>query len=139
MYMNCALQEVMFNYLTTLSVRKCDGLKCLFSSSVARNFKKLKHLSISYCKIMEQIISTTKQDEEHNMFGELKSLKLLGLPNLARFCTGKCIEFPLLEELYIKQCDELGVFVGGPMTKSSRTEETRERVGGELSFRRQGN
>ncbi|KAK9927297.1 hypothetical protein M0R45_024488 [Rubus argutus] len=120
------MKEVMSN-LTSLSVHRCDGLKCLFSSSVAQNFKKLKHLEVSYCEIMEQIISTGEHDEEHYMLGELKTLKLTSLSNLARFCTGKCIEFPLLEELIIEDCPELGAFVGGPMTKSTRKLETGER------------
>lgn len=112
---------MMFN-LTTLSVRGCRALKWLLSSSMARNLKKLKHLKISQCKIMEQIISTREHDEEDNIFGDLKSLQLESLPNLARFCTGKNIEFPLLEKLYIKDCTQLGAFVGRPMAKSRKGE-----------------
>lgn len=108
--------------LTTLSVNGCDDLKYLLSSSMARNLKNLEHLKISNCKIMEQIVSTREHDEEDNMFSELKSLELNSLPNLARFCIGKCIEFPLLEKLNVWNCTKLGAFIGGPMTKSRKGE-----------------
>jgi hypothetical protein len=38
-------------------VNNCDGLKYLFSSTVVGSFKNLKHLAISNCAMMEEIIA----------------------------------------------------------------------------------
>jgi hypothetical protein len=38
-------------------VNNCDGLKYLFSSTVVESFKNLKHLEISNCAMMEEIIA----------------------------------------------------------------------------------
>jgi hypothetical protein len=45
----------MYN-LTSLIVDNCGGLKYLFSSTVVGCFKNLKHLEISNCAMMEEII-----------------------------------------------------------------------------------
>jgi hypothetical protein len=48
--------DSMYN-LTTLIVDNCGGLKYLFSSTVVGTFKNLKHLEISNCAMMEEIIA----------------------------------------------------------------------------------
>jgi hypothetical protein len=48
--------DSMYN-LTSLIVDNCGGLKYLFSSTVVGSFKNLKHLEISNCAMMEEIIA----------------------------------------------------------------------------------
>ncbi|PNX76196.1 putative CC-NBS-LRR resistance protein, partial [Trifolium pratense] len=54
--------------LTSLIVDNCGGLKYLFSSTVVGSFNKLKHLEISNCAIMEEIIA---KEEESNASKEV--------------------------------------------------------------------
>ncbi|XP_039691005.1 disease resistance protein At4g27190 [Medicago truncatula] len=59
--------------LTSLIVDNCVGLKYLFSSTLVESFMNLKHLEISNCPIMEDII--TKEDR-NNAVKEVHFLKL---------------------------------------------------------------
>ncbi|KAK9927547.1 hypothetical protein M0R45_024728 [Rubus argutus] len=88
--------QVVFPNLTILSINNCNDLKFLFSISMAKSLVELKHLEVSTCEIMEEIVSTRDQSNEEtidNIFCKLESLTLDGLPNLARFCTRGYIEF----------------------------------------------
>ncbi|PRQ18278.1 putative P-loop containing nucleoside triphosphate hydrolase, leucine-rich repeat domain, L [Rosa chinensis] len=90
-------RKVVFPNLTTLSVSSCDHLRFLFSFSMAQSLVELKHLIVSSCAIMKAIVSTRDQSNGENidiMFRKLKSLTLQQLPNLNRFFTESCIEFP---------------------------------------------
>lgn len=80
---------------------------------MARRLEQLKHLEISTCQMMEEIVSTSGYNQEHtdNMFCNLKYLKLQHLPSLTRFCSGSYIEFSLLETLHIEDCPRLGTFI----------------------------
>jgi len=48
--------------------QNCGGLKYLFSSSVVGCFKNLKHLEISNCPLMEEIIA---KEERNNALKEV--------------------------------------------------------------------
>ncbi|CAB4271961.1 unnamed protein product [Prunus armeniaca] len=105
--------EVLIPNLTRLILHQCDGLRFLFSCSMARRLEQLKHLEISTCQMMEEIVSTSGYNQEHrdNMFCNLKSLNLQHLPSLTRFYSGSYIEFSLLETLHIEDCPRLGTFI----------------------------
>ncbi|KAM5587462.1 disease resistance protein [Rosa sericea] len=116
-------RKVVFPNLATLWVHGCDNLKVLFSSSTAKSLVHLKHLNVSACKLMLEIVSSTREGGEDNMddmFPKLEVLKLEALPNLARFSTGNYIEFPSLEKLEVEDCDNLGVFIGDKVSMSSK-------------------
>ncbi|XP_062012594.1 disease resistance protein At4g27190-like [Rosa rugosa] len=116
-------KKVVFPNLATLSMHGCDNLKVLFSSSTAKSLVHLKHLNVSACKLLQEIVSSTREGGEDNMddmFPKLEVLKLEALANLARFSTGNYIEFPSLEELEVKGCDNLGVFIGDKVSVSSK-------------------
>ncbi|PRQ18207.1 putative P-loop containing nucleoside triphosphate hydrolase, leucine-rich repeat domain, L [Rosa chinensis] len=83
-------RKVVFPNLTTLSICSCDHLSFLFSFSMAKNLVELKHLEVSSCEIMEEIVSVRDQSNGENidiMFCKLESLILDKLPNITRFCT----------------------------------------------------
>ncbi|XP_021826661.1 disease resistance protein At4g27190-like isoform X1 [Prunus avium] len=105
--------EVLMVNLTHLILHQCDGLRFLFSSSMAKSLEQLEHIEISKCQMMEEIVSTSGYNEEHtdSMFCNLKSLKLQRLPSLTRFYSGSYIEFSLLEKLHIEDCPRLGTFI----------------------------
>ena len=46
-----------FHNLANLTVEDCRSLKHLFSSSVVGSLLKLRHLEISKCEMMEEIIA----------------------------------------------------------------------------------
>ena len=111
----------------TLRVYGCHGLRFLFSSSMARSLKELKKLEVGSCKIMEEIVSSTRrEDGEENMvnlFPKLQSLILYSLPKLVRFCTSSYIEFSLLEELEVRYCDELESFICDSLNSGEKNRE----------------
>ncbi|KAL6286198.1 hypothetical protein ACE6H2_010588 [Prunus campanulata] len=113
-------EEVLMPNLTHLILHQCDGLRILFSSSMARSLQQLKHLEISKCQIMEEIVSTSENGQEHTdkMFCKLKHLQLQYLPSFTRFCSGHYIEFPSLELLHIEDCPKLGTFIFNARSES---------------------
>ncbi|KAM5572916.1 disease resistance protein [Rosa sericea] len=107
--------KVVFPNLTTLSICSCDHLSFLFSFSMAKSLVELKHLEVSRCAIMEEIVSTRDQSNEENiyiMFCKLESLTLDQLPNLTRLCTESCTEFPPVRKIDT----ELGESIFDPMS-----------------------
>ncbi|PRQ29651.1 putative leucine-rich repeat domain, L domain-containing protein [Rosa chinensis] len=118
--------QVVFPNLVTLKVHGCNNSRFLFSFSVAKSFILLKHLKISICELLQEIVSSTRECNEENMddmFPKLNTLKLKALPNLARFGTGNYVEFPVLKELEIDDCVKLVEFIGNKVATSS--EDTR--------------
>ncbi|XP_039690148.1 uncharacterized protein [Medicago truncatula] len=59
--------------LTSLIVDNCVGLKYLFSSSLVESFMNLRHLEISNCHMMEEIIA---KNDGNNALREVHFLKL---------------------------------------------------------------
>ncbi|KAM5553554.1 disease resistance protein [Rosa sericea] len=81
--------KVRYPNLTWLAVNELNGLTFLLSSSMARSLAQLKHLQVSGCQIMEEIVSIEESDEEivDNFFCQLQILELKDLPNLTKFCS----------------------------------------------------
>uniref|UniRef100_A0A6N2MHN2 AAA+ ATPase domain-containing protein n=1 Tax=Salix viminalis TaxID=40686 RepID=A0A6N2MHN2_SALVM len=81
-----------FVRLTSLIVEGCRNLKYLFTTSMVESLAQLKRLELCDCVSMEEIIIKNGLGEEANargtMLPKLEALKLKGLPNLTRFCTG---------------------------------------------------
>ncbi|KAB2612306.1 disease resistance protein [Pyrus ussuriensis x Pyrus communis] len=51
--------EVSMPNLTTLIVHQCDSLRFLFSSSMAKSLRQLKHLKISKCQTLQAVYDTS--------------------------------------------------------------------------------
>ncbi|KAH0982906.1 hypothetical protein GBA52_010083 [Prunus armeniaca] len=105
--------EVLMPNITRLILHQCEGLRFLFSCSMAISLVQLTHLEIASCQIMEEIVTKNRSSEENtdNLFRKLKHLQLQHLPSLTRFCSGRDIEFSLLEALHIEDCPRLGTFI----------------------------
>ncbi|XP_062016421.1 uncharacterized protein LOC133732844 [Rosa rugosa] len=118
--------EIVMPNLTILIVHKCDGLRFLLSSSMAKSLVQLKHLEVHNCQIMEEIVSTKESGEEmttDDIFCKLNHLQLQHLPQLTRFCVGNYIEFPSLEILHLEDCTKLETFIfDHAMIKSAETD-----------------
>lgn len=89
---------------------------------MARSLVQLKHLEVSRCHNMEEIVSTREYREQNMdyMFRKLEEMKLKELPNLDRFCSGSYIELPSLEKLDLEYCPKVGAFISDPKCKNTQ-------------------
>ncbi|KAJ6380304.1 hypothetical protein OIU76_016879, partial [Salix suchowensis] len=109
-----------FVRLTSLIVEGCGNLKYLFTTSMVESLAQLKRLELCDCVSMEEIIIKNGLGEEENVRGimlpKLEFLKLKGLPNLTRFCTGHLIQCCFLQELWIEDCPALKTFISNSLS-----------------------
>ncbi|KAJ6694555.1 hypothetical protein OIU85_005255 [Salix viminalis] len=109
-----------FVRLTSLIVEGCRNLKYLFTTSMVESLAQLKRLELCDCVSMEEIIIKNGLGEEENVRGmmlpKLEFLKLKGLPNLTRFCTGHLIQCCFLQELWIEDCPALKTFISNSLS-----------------------
>ena len=79
-----------FSYLRIVKVEHCDGLKFLFSMSMARGLSRLEKIEIPRCKNMYKMVAQGKEDGDDAvdaiLFAELRYLTLQHLPKLRNFC-----------------------------------------------------
>ncbi|GLT60015.1 hypothetical protein SLA2020_328050 [Shorea laevis] len=85
------LQDTAFNNLRIITIKCCDKVKNLFSSSIARQLLHLQEISVTDCSNMEEIVDDEEQGSRNDIveaaelkFGEvLRSLRLQRLPKLS--------------------------------------------------------
>uniref|UniRef100_A0A6N2LW98 Uncharacterized protein n=1 Tax=Salix viminalis TaxID=40686 RepID=A0A6N2LW98_SALVM len=106
--------------ITSLIVEGCRNLKYLFTTSMVESLAQLKRLELCDCVSMEEIIIKNGLGEEENVRGvmlpKLQLLKLKGLPNLTRFCTGHLIQCCFLHHLWIEDCPALKTFISNSLS-----------------------
>ncbi|KAH0723266.1 hypothetical protein KY289_006310 [Solanum tuberosum] len=104
------LPTAYFTKLQTLIVKNCGKLRNLMSPSVAKGLLNLQVLSIDNCESMEEVI--TKGEGIMTVFPLLEQLELRKLPKLGHFfLTEHALEFPFLNNVYIRGCPEMKTFV----------------------------
>ncbi|KAF3452936.1 hypothetical protein FNV43_RR03369 [Rhamnella rubrinervis] len=132
-----AKQTPGFQNLTSIDIFKCESLTNLLPYSTARGLVKLKSLSVTLCKKIEEIVMKPAEDEEtdqdKSLLPQLSYLKLASLPKLASFSQGKySFEWPLIEEAIVDSCPEMRTFslglVSMPRLKGLRDVEGYYRV-----------
>ncbi|GAU50692.1 hypothetical protein TSUD_410480 [Trifolium subterraneum] len=103
--------------LTSLIVDNCGGLKFLFSSTVVGSFKNLKHLEISNCAMMEEIIA---KEEENNALEEVHFLKLekIIVKDMDNLKTIWHHQFETVKMLQLNNCDKIVVVFPSSMQKT---------------------
>ncbi|XP_059598504.1 probable disease resistance protein At4g27220 isoform X2 [Vitis vinifera] len=77
--------------LRKVEVEDCDGLKFLFSLSVARGLSRLEETKVTRCKSMVEMVSQGRKEIKEDavnvpLFPELRYLTLEDLPKLSNFC-----------------------------------------------------
>uniref|UniRef100_F6HIQ1 Disease resistance protein At4g27190-like leucine-rich repeats domain-containing protein n=1 Tax=Vitis vinifera TaxID=29760 RepID=F6HIQ1_VITVI len=100
-----------FSKLRKLKVIGCNKLLNLFPLSVASALVQLEELHIWGGEV-EAIVSNENEDEAVPLllFPNLTSLKLCGLHQLKRFCSGRfSSSWPLLKKLKVHECDEVEI------------------------------
>ncbi|KAE8076544.1 hypothetical protein FH972_015187 [Carpinus fangiana] len=89
-------------------------------------------MSVSECESITEIVTREggeANDDEVISFSKLSYLKLDCLPRLTNFCSGSyCLELPSLEEVIVRQCQEMKIFSHGDLRtpKLQRVEATEE-------------
>jgi hypothetical protein len=123
--------SVSFQNLSELEIWKCHGLINLVTSPTAKTLVLLKKMSLSECESITEIV--TRDGGEANdqviTLSKLTYLKLDCLPRLINFCSGSYyLEFPSLEEVIVRQCQEMKIFSYGDLStpKLQRVQATKE-------------
>eukprot|EP00261_Vitis_vinifera_P026607 XP_010660109.2 PREDICTED: uncharacterized protein LOC100852821 [Vitis vinifera] len=80
-----------FGCLRKVEVKDCDGLKFLFSLSVARCLSRLEEIKVTRCESMVEMVSQERKEIREDavnvpLFPELRHLTLEDLPKLSNFC-----------------------------------------------------
>jgi hypothetical protein len=97
---------------------------------MAKSLAELKHLKISYCESMEEIVLAAGecvQENMDNMFCKLEDLKLGNLPKLTRFCSDPRMlitHWPLLKRLEVIDCGEVKCFAAESHELNPRTQQS---------------
>ncbi|GAU43412.1 hypothetical protein TSUD_398890 [Trifolium subterraneum] len=103
--------------LTSLIVDNCGGLKYLFSSTEVGSFKNLKHLEISNCAMMEEIITTEEGNgaSEEVQFCKLEKIILKDMDSLKTIWRR---QFETLKKLHVNNCNKIVVVFPSSMQKT---------------------
>lgn len=103
-----------FPNITALDVVECKGLVNIVTSSMARILVNLKKLSIRECNMVTEIVVEEEDESDYSssiIFNKLESITLHCLNSLISFCSASCIiEFPSLEDLFVRECPRMKVF-----------------------------
>ncbi|KAI9112193.1 hypothetical protein K1719_016716 [Acacia pycnantha] len=110
--------------LANLIVEDCRGLKHLFSSSVIGSFLNLKHLEISKCEMMEEIVtpkvinSTTSEEVR---FSKLETMVIKDMKSLKKVWH---FQFKGLKTLEVSNCGNLANIFPSDMQRTYGNLET---------------
>ncbi|XP_022743852.1 uncharacterized protein LOC111294725 [Durio zibethinus] len=107
-----------FENLTTLKVSRCHGIFNLVACSGAKSLMLLKRLSISDCKMIEEIIACDGEEIKGSIvFSKLEYLQLSCLPSLVSFSLGDHnFEFPALKKKIVRECPKMNFCQGDSST-----------------------
>ncbi|XP_041016217.1 disease resistance protein At4g27190-like, partial [Juglans microcarpa x Juglans regia] len=78
-----------FKNLRVLKVIRCDKLRYVFSSSIARGLPLLEELNVRRCNTMGAIVVKEEEDGDMILFHQLHTLVLKDLPKLVSFLSTK--------------------------------------------------
>ncbi|XP_020989450.1 uncharacterized protein LOC110276728 [Arachis duranensis] len=109
-----------FPNLRHIAIMGCNKMSCLFSPSTSKSLVHLQVLEICGCGDIEEIVSFEDTNKVMSVisnkfvFHNLQHLKLENLPKLKAFCKGSYdFDFPLLHEVFLKNCHMMEIFSCG--------------------------
>ncbi|MED6185080.1 hypothetical protein PIB30_053591 [Stylosanthes scabra] len=106
-----------FPNLKHIAIMGCNKMRCLFSPSTSKSLVNLMDLEICACGDIEEIVVSLEEDTtkvNKIVFHHLQHLKLENLPKLKAFCKGSYdFDFPLLHEVFLKNCHMMEIFSSG--------------------------
>ena len=92
--------------LTTLTLKSCPKLKCLFPGDMVQLLCHLQDLQVEDCSEIKEIIKDGSIVQSEAL-PKLKNMELHNLPRLFSICEDSSLEWPSLEIMKIKTCSEL--------------------------------
>ncbi|XP_030940072.1 uncharacterized protein LOC115964998 [Quercus lobata] len=92
--------------LTTLTLKSCPKLKCLFPGDMVQLLCHLQDLLVEDCSTIKEIIEDGIIVQSEAL-PRLKKMELCNLPRLFSVCEDASFEWPSLEIMKIKTCPEL--------------------------------
>ena len=116
---NLVPSSMHFPNLNILNVWKCHGLISFATSSIVSSLVQLKHLYLSECKRMREVVTNDGEGEvgDEICFNQLNYLHLVDLPSLRSFQLGnRTIRFPSLYDLRVIGCPEMKIFSNGVLS-----------------------
>ncbi|XP_028944148.2 probable disease resistance protein At4g27220 [Malus domestica] len=102
-----------FQNLRHLGLRKCSGLKYVFSHLIARELLNLEEIEISTCPDMETIVRIPKENEDEAtkdmiLFPKLSTFELVDLPLLTSLCSeGSTFLWSSTKNMHVEKCEKL--------------------------------
>ncbi|XP_039162467.1 uncharacterized protein LOC104428097 isoform X2 [Eucalyptus grandis] len=103
-----------FGCLQRMEVVKCESLKSLFPTSVAKNMTQFKELLVRDCGVEEIIAEKDRvgMSASDLFFPQLTDLRLLELPKLGSFYRNSHTSaWPLLKKLRVRHCSKMRSFL----------------------------
>ncbi|KAI7745871.1 hypothetical protein M8C21_007292 [Ambrosia artemisiifolia] len=103
---------VSLQFLSLLTITRCDSLTYIFSLSALRGLNQLQRLEIESCALVKEIVSfELREDSNMVVFPQLHTLRLNHLPELTSFYKDhKALDWPSLKNLTIANCPQLKTF-----------------------------
>ena len=114
-----------FQNLRQVEVSKCETLKSLFPTSVAKSLEQLESLLIHDCGLMEEIVALEEGLETMTkfVFPRITFLSLKSLPELKCFYPGKhTSKWPSLKSLTISKCDKVKIVASNELSLPNTNE-----------------
>ncbi|CAN6583096.1 unnamed protein product [Malus baccata var. baccata] len=100
--------------LDSVSIGWYGKLKHMFPCSVARGLQQLRHLRVTSCKGMKEIVSKEEGLEmmPKFVFPKATNIEFINLDQLKSFYPGiHAAEWPLLKRVEVRECGKLDIFV----------------------------
>ncbi|RXH91579.1 hypothetical protein DVH24_020602 [Malus domestica] len=100
--------------LDSVSIGWYGKLKYMFPCSVARGLQQLRHLRVTSCKGMKEIVSKEEGLEmmPKFVFPKATNIEFINLDQLKSFYPGiHAAEWPLLKRVEVRECGKLDIFV----------------------------
>ena len=115
---NLVPSSTSFQNLTNMVVSRCNNLKIVLTSLIAKTLVRLRYMKIKSCdRITGIVLGDDVAKDEVITFRELKELKLVDLESLTSFCSGNCaFKFPSLERLVVDDCPDMKIFSEGKLS-----------------------
>ncbi|KAJ9553683.1 hypothetical protein OSB04_017728 [Centaurea solstitialis] len=103
---------VSLQFLSLLTITRCDSLTCIFSLSALKGLVQLQCLEIEWCALVKEIVSFEIGDSSNMVvFPHLHTIRLNHLPDLTSFYKDhKALDWPSLKILNITNCPNMKTF-----------------------------
>lgn len=103
---NGSIGSTSLDSLTTLTLKSCPKLNCLFPEYMIQSLCNLQDLKIEDCSELQEVIEVGSLVQT-GAFSKLKNMELVNLPELFRLCEDNSLEWLSFEIMKIMTCPQL--------------------------------